>query len=117
MTDDEKLRLNQLMIDLDEFDQEKNNKQITSENNSLETNQTIIAEYNPHSVKLSEGDGFVPNNIEINRLKQIDLILEKANTERSSSSRIFTTSNFFSKSKLSNSIFESVAPQDIFVIF
>jgi hypothetical protein len=112
MTDEEKLRLNQLMIDIDEFDQNKTDKNITGEDDSQEKDHTIIAEYNPYAVKLSEGDGFVPNNVETTRLKQIDLILEKKNTERSSSSRIFASSYFMSKSKLSN---ESVAPQDIFV--
>jgi hypothetical protein len=113
MTDEEKLRLNQLMIDIDEFD----NKKITSdsEDSSLESNQTIIAEYNPLSVKLSEGDGFVPNSVETNRLKQIDSILEKTNTERSSSSRVITSSYFFPKSKSSITTFETLAPQDILV--
>ena len=80
MTDEEKLRLNQLMIDLDEFekDKDKDKKKIIEE--EIQDNDTIIAEYNPQAVKLAQGDGFVPDQGESNRLKQIDFILRLIRT-------------------------------------
>jgi hypothetical protein len=113
MTDEEKLRLNQLMIDLDEFEKEKK-KPVAEEEVEMQTNDTIIAEYNPQAVKLAQGDGFLPDQSESNRLKQIDTILERKNSDRSGSSRNFLSS-FVSKSKLSSSIFEVVAPQELLV--
>ena len=63
MTEEEKQRLNELMLDMEEHD--ANNKNNKSNNLAIhegnEENPTYLVEYNPYSVSLAEGDGFTPD--------------------------------------------------------
>ncbi len=79
MTDEEKQRLNELLIDLEEFD---TNKQKVCLSEGGEENPTLIVEYNPFTVSLMQGDGFTPDKIDSERLREIDTRLEKRNFSR-----------------------------------
>ena len=52
MTEDEKHRLNELMIDMDEYDTNKNRLAI---NENEDENETVVVEYNPFAVSLTQG--------------------------------------------------------------
>jgi hypothetical protein len=52
MTEDEKHRLNELMVDMDEYDTNKNRLAI---NEDTEDNETVVVEYNPFAVTLTQG--------------------------------------------------------------
>ena len=56
MTEDEKHRLNELMVDMDEYDTNKNRLAI---NGDTEDNETVVVEYNPFAVTLTQGLYFV----------------------------------------------------------
>ena len=50
MTEDEKHRLNELMVDMDEYD--KNRLAINEENDESDT---VVVEYNPFAVSVTQG--------------------------------------------------------------
>ena len=52
MTEDEKHRLNELMVDMDEYDSNKNRLAINEES---EDHETVVVEYNPFAVTLTQG--------------------------------------------------------------
>lgn len=56
MTDEEKARLNELLL---EDNEDKNKQNFIKEGG--EENPTYLVEYNPYSVALAEGDGFTPD--------------------------------------------------------
>ncbi len=96
MTDLERQRLDELLIDLDKFDISQNSSQPDSI--EPETN-THIVEYNPFSVSLAPGDGFTPDEHQAAKLRDIDTRLERRmsrinsciNGSVASSSRLSTT--------------------------
>ncbi len=64
MTEDEKQRLNEIMLDMEEFEDVKENKnkdQFMIEEKNENTN--YLVEYNPYTILLAEGDGFTPDRI------------------------------------------------------
>jgi hypothetical protein len=89
MTEEEKARLNELLLDIDEFEQRETK---TNGNNSQQ--QTVVVEYNPFVVNVAQGDGFTPEVGDMERLKQIESELEKKTCSRlSSSSRVSALSS------------------------
>lgn len=79
MTPEEKIRLNELMADIEESENSANGnepKQIldtfVGENNNL----TYLVNYDPSLVAIDQGEGFTPNRDEAERLKQIDTIID-----------------------------------------
>ena len=56
MTEDEKHRLNELMIDMDEYDTNKNRLAI---NENEDENETVVVEYNPFAVSLTQGQSLL----------------------------------------------------------
>ncbi len=58
MTEEEKARLNELLLDAEDSE-EKNKKNFIKE--GADDNATYLVEYNPFSVALAEGDGFTPD--------------------------------------------------------
>lgn len=107
MTQEEKQRLNELLLDADDFD--KDQRGIEQDKN---TENSYVVEYNPYAVSLAEGDGFTPEKFESDRLKQIDSVLEKrsvftrlaSGTSRSSG---LTSSLLFTKSTTNTHNIES----------
>ncbi|RNA22814.1 fibrous sheath-interacting 1, partial [Brachionus plicatilis] len=82
MTEEEKQRLNEILLDMDSVDAKNSNvSQLNQEN-------VMIVEYNPRLVVLSDGDGFKPNQDELEKLKRINTALEKRNYSRSTISRV-----------------------------
>ncbi len=96
MTDIERQRLDELLLDIDKFD--ANHKSIQPDAIDPDTN-THIVEYNPFSVCLAPGDGFTPDEAEAAKLREIDTRLERrmsrlnsgAYGSVASSSRLSTT--------------------------
>lgn len=86
MTDEEKQRLNEILLNLDNTD--------TRHSDMVQLNQEneMIVEYNPRSIELSDGDGFKPNRDELEKLSRINTALEKRNYSRNSNSRVSRTS-------------------------
>jgi hypothetical protein len=85
MTEEEKQRLNELLLDIEQFDTNlKSNKRILNTINEQsqiedESNSGVnnLVEYNPFLVSLAQGDGFTPDKTDLERLKEIDSRLEK----------------------------------------
>lgn len=96
MTEEEKQRLNELLLDMDNLDNQNNNTNINQLN---EDNGTLLVEYNPMLVNLADGDGFKPNQDELEKLKRINTALEKRNYSRSTNSRV---SGMISQSQFNN---------------
>lgn len=86
MTDEEKQRLNEILLDMDNFDAKKSNIVQINQDNEM------IVEYNPRSIELLDGDGFKPNRDELEKLSRINTALEKRNYSRNSHSRVSGTS-------------------------
>lgn len=107
MTEDEKLRLNELLIDTDNID----TKSDAIENNQNQEISELI-EYNPFAVAVVPGDGFTPNKQEGARLHEINSSLEKRlsrinsciNGSIGNSSRLGTISVMTKKSIASTNI-------------
>lgn len=59
MTEEEKARLNELLLDTDETDEKNKKNNFIKE--GADDNATYLVEYNPFSVSLAEGDGFTPD--------------------------------------------------------
>jgi len=98
MTEEEKARLNELLLDIDEFDQRE-----AKTNGDISQQQTLVVEYNPFVVSVSQGDGFTPEVGVLERLKQIESELEKKTYSRlSSSSRVsgFSSLHLFPKQSI-----------------
>lgn len=86
MTDDEKQRLNELLLDMDNYDSDKQRSLLNQIPES--DNSTFLIEYNPSAVSLAQGDGFTPNKDELDKLKRINTALEKRNYSRLTTSRV-----------------------------
>jgi len=108
MTDEEKARLNELLLDIDEFDQ----REAKANGNTSQHQQTVVVEYNPFVVNVVQGDGFTPDVGDLERLKQIESELEKKTYSRlSSSSRVsaLSSSQLFSKQSINSNVIEPEA--------
>ena len=78
MTDEEKHRLNELMLDMEQFDTNSNSaKMLANSNEEANDENNNLVEYNPFSVSLALGDGFTPDKNDYDRLKEIDTRLER----------------------------------------
>ena len=77
MTDEEKQRLNELMLDMEQFDTNSNAKMLANSNEEGNDENNNLVEYNPFSVSLAQGDGFTPDKNDYERLKEIDTRLER----------------------------------------
>ena len=77
MTEDEKKRLDELLVDND-----KDEKEFTFEYDKKTETHDQIVDYNPFEIKLQAGDGFTPNLSEQQRLNEIDNRLESRNYSR-----------------------------------
>jgi hypothetical protein len=109
MTEDEKSRLNEIMLDIDGFG---DNKQVAIKEGS-EENQTLIVDYNPFAVSLVQGDGFTPEKNALERLKHIDSVLEKRNSSRLTSHS--TASGFTNSTNLkSATVTSNVVEPDMY---
>ncbi|CAF0747365.1 unnamed protein product [Brachionus calyciflorus] len=108
MTDEEKQRLNEILLDLDNLENNDKNKNNLGIMNGGD-NSTLLVEYNPMSVNLAEGDGFTPNHDELEKLKRINTALEKRNYSRNTSSRV---SGMLSQSQFSN--FHVIEPESYY---
>ena len=96
MTEEEKQRLNEILLDMDNLENDKNNTNLNELNGE---NGTLLVEYNPMLVTLADGDGFKPNQDELEKLKRINTALEKRNYSRSTNSRV---SGMISQSQFNN---------------
>jgi hypothetical protein len=98
MTEEEKKRLDALLVDND-----KDEKEFTIEYDKRTDTHDQIVDYNPLEIKLQAGDGFTPNLSEQQRLNEIDNRLESRNYSRlltgsrnagvTSSASVYTNSN------------------------
>lgn len=109
MTEEEKSRLNELMLELEDSDEKKNKNSLIGEGNE----STYLVEYNPNDVVLAEGDGFTPDKSD--RLREIDSKLERINLSRIHSDSQSTISNryrdrslFSTLNKMSKASLESI---------
>jgi hypothetical protein len=109
MTDVEKQRLNELLLDMDEFPKGTAQPEVANSATpgqkvieNEEDNSQIMVEYNPFVIQLVQGDGFTPDRNDSERLKHIDSVLERrsfsANSRYSSmmhngGSKMSSTSN------------------------
>jgi hypothetical protein len=110
MTEEEKSRLNEIMLDIDSFGD--TNKQAAIKEGT-EENQTIIVDYNPFAVSLLQGDGFTPEKNDLDRLKHIDSVIEKRNTSRLTSHS--TASGFTNSTNIkSATVTSNVVEQDMY---
>lgn len=101
MTDEEKQRLNELLLDMDNFDNDKTRSNLAQPEGE---SATFIVEYNPNAISLAQGDGFTPNKDEMEKLKRINTALEKRNYSRLTTSRI---------SRMSGQLFQNSNPHVI----
>ena len=119
MTDAERQRLDELLLEDDLNNKNNANSQAGEIDNKLqqqqavangvvdgsvdggESNNTILVEYNPGKVSLANGDGFMHESRVADRLKEIDTRLEKRNYSRLSSSRNTEFSYISNKFKFS----------------
>jgi hypothetical protein len=98
MTEEEKKRLDELLVD-----NNKDEKEFTIEYDKRTDTHDQIVDYNPLEIKLQAGDGFTPNLSEQQRLNEIDNRLESRNYSRlltgsrnagvTSSASVYTNSN------------------------
>jgi hypothetical protein len=110
MTEEEKARLNELLLDIDEFDQRE-----AKANGGTSQQQTVVVEYNPFVVNVAQGDGFTPEVGDLERLKQIESELEKKTYSRlSSSSRVSGLSSVQLFSKHSINSGSNVVEPDVY---
>jgi hypothetical protein len=112
MTDEERQRLNELMIDMDEVaaakkpDLTPSSKSEMLESEESNSSQQIVVEYNPMAVQVAQGDGFTPDPSDSHRLKQIDSVLERRTVSVNSrySSPQHNFNNNSSSSKMGSSL-------------
>ncbi len=67
MTEEEKQRLNELMLEMEDQDDKNNKSNNLTIHDGNEENPTYIVEYNPYSVSLADGDGFTPDKSGLSR--------------------------------------------------
>lgn len=103
MTDEEKQRLNELLLDMDNNFMTQSSKEETSDVGA--DGSLTVVDYNPYSVQLIQGEGFTPDHIESDRLRHIDTVLENRRSNLSIVSRYssMTNNHTTSNSKLSSS--------------
>ena len=77
MTEDEKKRLNELMVE-----NENDEKDFSIEYDPKTQTNNQVVDYNPFEIKLAAGDGYQPSLNEQQRLHQIDSQLESRNYSR-----------------------------------
>ncbi len=74
MTETEKQRLNELLLEIDDLNSAESNK-VVAQNDEDNNNSQLIVEYNPSNIQLAQGDGFTPDKNEQERLRQIETAL------------------------------------------
>ncbi len=77
MTEDEKKRLDELLVEND-----KDEKEFVVEYDKKTQTHNQIVDYNPFEIQLAPGDGFQPNMNDQQRLNEIDSRLEYRNYSR-----------------------------------
>ena len=110
MTDEEKQRLNELLLDTEELDNEKPKMVL---NEGSEENPSYVVEYNPFAISLAQGDGFTPDKSELDRLKEIETKLEKRNFSRMANSGMISSNRFSVLSNHTKSTLSAVYSNNI----
>lgn len=106
MTEDERKRLDELLIHDD-----KDEKEFVIEYDKKTETHNQIVDYNPLEIKLQAGDGFTPNLTEQQRLNEIDNRLESRNYSRLlTGSRNAGITSTISNYTNSNSLMHEVDP-------